>query len=315
MVNSAISIRQKLLNLAKERRENFDFVLKQFLIQRLLYRLSVSEFREQFLLKGAMLFWVWGVDTHRPTRDIDLLGYGSNDIDDLIKNFQRICAIETGDGLVFDLNSVSGIAIKEDALYQGVRITGGALLDKARITYQVDIGFGDAVTPAAEVASLPSFLAFPDPELRVYPVYTVIAEKFQAMVMLGIFNSRIKDFYDLWAIASELDVGIEGRALTDAVKATFECRGTVIDGMPLAIFGMDFAGDERKQQQWQAFLSKNGLQSKMVFAELMDKLRKFLKPVYAAVAKQESFKKNWSSENWSWIGKSTSALDPSSTVL
>jgi len=172
----AASIRQRLLNLAKEKYENFDYVLRQYLIQRLLYRLSVSEYRDQFLLKGAMLFWVWNQDIHHPTRDIDLLGFGSNDKQHLAE------------------------------VFQGVRITGHANLDQARIPFQIDIGFGDAVTPDSENISLPSFLDLPAANIGAYPVYTVVAEKFQAMVELGIANSRLKDFFDLWMIASQFEL-------------------------------------------------------------------------------------------------------------
>ena len=217
------------MDLARARGENFDYVLKTYLIQRLLYRLGSSTFSDRFLLKGAMLFWVWEGDAHRPTRDIDLLGFGENDIDTLIVDFREICSVEADDGLASDLGSIKGMEIKEGAFYQGVRITGKAILEKAKITFQVDIGFGDAVSPQAEMATLPSFLDLPDPQLNVYPVYTVIAEKFQAMVMLGIANSRIKDFYDLWVITSRME--IEGSLLVEAIKATFERRDTPLSGI------------------------------------------------------------------------------------
>jgi predicted nucleotidyltransferase component of viral defense system len=246
-VNKAASIRQRLLNLARERSENFDFVLKQYVIQRLLYRLSISDYQEQFLLKGAMLFLIWTGDLHRPTKDIDLLGFGKNDVDELEKDFKAICAVEVDDGLAFDIDSINGTQIKEDALYQGVRVVGHALLDNAKITFQVDVGFGDAVTPKSEVAVVPSFLDLPEPTVRIYPAYTVIAEKFQAMVVLGIANSRIKDFYDIWVMAS--DMTFEASLLSDAVKATFECRETEINDMALTVFGEVFMHDESKQRQ------------------------------------------------------------------
>lgn len=294
--NTAASIRQRLLNLSRERNEAFDFVLKVYLIQRLLYRLGVSTFNDRFLLKGAMLFWVWGGNSHRPTRDIDLLGFGENDIDTLVADFQAICKMEVDDGLVFDLSSIKGIEIKEDALYQGVRITGKASLENANITFQVDIGFGDAVTPEAELATLPSYLDLPEAELKVYPVYTVIAEKFQAMVMLGIANSRIKDFYDLWVISTELE--IDGNLLVEAIQATFERRETPLSEQKLSVFENSFTSDENKQKLWVAFLSKNGLESDMIFDVLMRELQGFLEPVYMAVAKEESFDCAWLSGRW-----------------
>jgi predicted nucleotidyltransferase component of viral defense system len=179
--NIAASIRQRLLNLAKERGEDFNYVLTQYAIQRLLYRLSISKFKDQFLLKGAMLFAMWGNDIRRPTRDIDLLGFGAADVKRLIEIFSNICVVKSGieDGIVFDPHSIRGQAIKEDAVYQGIRIMGYAELARARIAIQVDIGFGDVVTPGAERATLPCYLDLPGPCLNIYPVYTVIAEKFR----------------------------------------------------------------------------------------------------------------------------------------
>ena len=229
VTNKAASIRQKLLNLSRERGESFDFVLQQYAIQRLLYRLSVSEYHDQFLLKGAMLFSVWTGDLHRPTKDIDLLGFGSNDTDVLVNDFKVICAIEADDGLIFDIESIQGVRIKEDSLYQGVRVTGFAHLEKAKIGLQVDIGFGDAVTPNARLATIPSFLDFPAPIMKIYPVYTVIAEKFHAMVALGLFNSRIKDFYDIWMIA------IHGLQEGDFLLGGDALDGTALDGTLLVL--------------------------------------------------------------------------------
>lgn len=169
----AASVRARLLNLAKERKEDFDFILRQFVIQRVLYRLSTSEYADRFLLKGALLFWIWNQEFHRPTIDIDLLGFGSNDVKDLQQLFNTVCAIAAEDGLEFDLSSIKANEIKKDEKYQGVRVTGLAKLTKARIKFQIDIGFGDAVTPGPETAELPSFLDFPDPELQAFldPVY------------------------------------------------------------------------------------------------------------------------------------------------
>ena len=293
--NNAASIRQQLLNLARERKENFDYVLKVYLIQRLLYRLS-EKFQDRFLLKGALLFWIWGENIHRPTRDIDLLGFGNNDIENLTTDFRTICSINFDDGLVFDLASIYGSEIKEGALYQGARITGKAKLDSATITFQVDIGFGDAVTPAADIAKLPSFLDLPDAELKIYPVYTVIAEKFQAMVMLDIANSRIKDFYDIWIISCKLIV--EGQLLADAIKATFERRGTHLSKASLSIFEPAFVLESNKQKQWEAFLRKNGLKSEMTFEQLMGSLRTFIEPAYKAASEGFNFNLNCLSNQW-----------------
>lgn len=294
----AASIRARLLNLAKERKEDFDFVLRNFVMQRVLYRLSISEHKEQFLLKGALLFWVWNEDFHRPTVDIDLLGYGANDVGMLTDLFRGVCTLESEDGLEFDAESIQGIEIKEDAKYQGVRITGFAYLTKAKICFQIDIGFGDAVTLEPEQVAVPSFLELPDPKIRVYPVYTVIAEKFQAMVELDLANSRIKDFYDIWIIASQME--LEGNILQQAVTATFERRKTEFTDRSLNVFSDSFRSDPNKQMQWKAFLSKNRLVSDLSFNELMQKLQDFLLPISECCAQEQSLSGLWSASDWRW---------------
>lgn len=280
----AASVRQRLRALARARHEDFDYVLRQYVIQRLLYRLSCSDYADQFLLKGALLFWVWNENFHRPTRDIDLLSFGDTDVPHLVDVFRQIVSIDNDDGLAFDVDSVNGTEIKEDADYPGVRVTGVVNLTKARIPFQVDIGYGDAVLPEPVEAQLPSFLDFPSPQLRVYPVYAVIAEKFQAMVMLGVANSRMKDFYDIKTIASTME--IDGTILFNAIKATFERRKTDITIEPLYVFSDKFKADEGKQTQWAAFLNKNGLEKEMHFSEVVDDIQQFLEPVYQAIAEQ-----------------------------
>ena len=314
VTNKAASIRQKLLNLSRERGESFDFVLQQYAIQRLLYRLSVSEYHDQFLLKGAMLFSVWTGDLHRPTKDIDLLGFGSNDTDVLVNDFKVICAIEADDGLIFDIESIQGVRIKEDSLYQGVRVTGFAHLEKAKIGLQVDIGFGDAVTPNARLATIPSFLDSPAPIMKIYPVYTVIAEKFHAMVSLGLFNSRIKDFYDIWMIAihglqegdfllggDALDgTALNGTLLVSAIRSTFNRRNTVMSTEMLSVFTAEFMQDKNKHRQWNAFLNKNRIVSDQSFENIQQGLRRFLEPAYQAAALGAEYPFKWDVSEGKW---------------
>ncbi len=202
--NLAASIRQRLLNHARKKNENFNFVLQRFAIQRFLYRLGISPYRDRFLLKGSWLFLVWNQQFHRPTKDVDLLGTGADDIDRLIRLFKEVIQLQVKDGLNFDAASVRGHLINETNRYQGVRVKFAAELDGARIHLQVDVGYGDTVVPEPQLEVLPVLLSFPAPRLRVYPVYSVIAEKFQAMVNLDIDNTRLKDFYDLWIIASTM---------------------------------------------------------------------------------------------------------------
>jgi predicted nucleotidyltransferase component of viral defense system len=296
--NKEASVKQRLLNLARDRKEDYNFILRQYAMQRLLYRLSVSEFSEQFLLKGALLFWIWNQDFHRPTIDIDLLGSGNNDPEYLLNVFRIIIANEQDDGLHFDSELLRAAVIKEDAKYQGVRISGKAFIGNTRIPFQIDIGFGDVVTPQPERKILPSFLDAPAPELAVYPVYTVIAEKFQAMVALDLANSRMKDFYDLWIIASMME--LEGYVLAKAIAATFGKRETMIKTDGLSIFSDSFMHNESKQVQWQAFLRKNQLGDNVKFSEIMLELKKLLEPAYLAIAQGDVFDKKWSPESWIW---------------
>lgn len=294
----AASVRQRLRNLARERQEDFDYVLRQYVMQRLLYRLGHSDYARQFLLKGALLFWVWNEDFHRPTRDIDLLSFGNHEVPHLVEVFRQVVGLDDYDGLVFDVESVSGIEIKEEADYPGVRITGYAWLAKARIPFQIDIAFDDAVVPEPEEAELPSFLDFPPPQLRIYPVYGVIAEKFQAMVMLGIANSRMKDFYDIRVIARTMR--LDGDLLAQAVKATFGRRNTAISDEPLYLFSDSFKQEQGKQIQWQAFLNKNALNLDMDFAEVVAEVQLLLGPIYQAIAEQRQFTAQWIPEMFQW---------------
>lgn len=229
----AASVRQRLLNLAHRKAEPFDLVLTRYAQERLLYRLGQSEWRNKFLLKGAMLFAVWYDRPYRPTRDLDLLGFGASDIPQLEATFQSLCRIEAEDGIQFLVDTVRGAEIREANIYAGVRIKLIAHLAGAKIPLQIDIGFGDAVTPAPEQIDYPTLLDFPAPRLMAYPHYTVVSEKLQAIVMLGIANSRMKDFYDLWIMARRLF--FEGSVLCQAIKATFQRRSTILpETVPIA---------------------------------------------------------------------------------
>lgn len=202
----AASVRQRLLNRSKERREDFQLTLINFALERLMYRLSQSPYRDRFVLKGVMLFSVWSETPHRATRDLDLLGRDTHEVSDLVLQFREICATSVeDDGLMFFSKSIVGEEIREGDDYQGIRLSFEARLGVARIPIQVDIGFGDAVLPKPEILEYPTMLGFPAPRLLAYPRETVIAEKFQSMVELGIANSRMKDFFDLWFLAGHFE--------------------------------------------------------------------------------------------------------------
>ena len=267
------SVLARLLALAKQRGDDYSLLLNRFGLERLLYRLSVSPHADRFLLKGALLFAYWYDDPHRPTRDVDLLGFGQDNAEHLVALFGEIAAKDMGDGIVFDLDSVRADEIREDNTYGGTRISLVGKINNARCTLQIDIGFGDAVTPTAQTVAFPTLLNdFKAPVLKVYPVYTVIAEKYQAMVMLGLANSRMKDFYDLAVIARRTD--LDGKTLATAISATFARRRTPLPSVrPLALTHT-FSQDDGKKRQWQAFLKKNRINAEALdrTVDLLDRL-------------------------------------------
>lgn len=256
--NRAASIRARLKNRSDAAKQDFNLTLTHYGIERLLYRLSVSKHAPNFLLKGALLFMLWYDVPQRPTRDADLLGFGPDDIDSVAAAFRDICAIEVDDGITFDPGSVKATEIRKEAGYGGVRVELRATLDGARISLQVDIGFGDVVTPAPEAIAYPVLLDdLPAPSLRAYPKYTVVAEKFHALCSLGMANSRMKDYFDLWVLLREGD--LEDAELVRAIEATFAHRRTAMPEIIPAGLSNDFAADAGKLAQWQAFVNKNKL--------------------------------------------------------
>ncbi|MGQ0698818.1 MAG: nucleotidyl transferase AbiEii/AbiGii toxin family protein [Panacagrimonas sp.] len=257
--NLAASIRARLKNVADSRKQDFNLVLTHYGLERLLYRLSVSPHASNFLLKGALLFSLWYDVPHRATRDADLLGFGPDDISSVVKVFQDICGIAFDDGIQFDPQQVTGSEIRKEAGYGGVRIEILAKLDSARLTLQVDIGFGDAVTPAPEAVQYPVLLNdLPPPQLRAYPKYTVVAEKFHAICLLGMASSRMKDYFDLWILLR--DDSLDSVEMKRAIEATFARRRMVLPaGTPVGLSD-GFADDAAKQAQWRAFLRKNRLE-------------------------------------------------------
>ncbi|WP_071466488.1 nucleotidyl transferase AbiEii/AbiGii toxin family protein [Polynucleobacter asymbioticus] len=256
--NIGASVRAKLKNKAQAEGKEFNLILTRYALERLLYRLSISDYREHFLLKGALLFDLWFDVPLRATRDIDLLGFQLPDAAYLIKAFEDLCALEVADGIEFEGGSIRAEEIRKEANYTGMRVTLVAYLDGARSAIQVDVGYGDAVTPAPEMANYPVLLSeFPSPRLRVYPRYTVVAEKLDAIISLGMANSRMKDYFDLWVILNQS--GLDQEILRTAVEATTTRRKTLMpEGLPLGLSD-EFSQDRNKNIQWNAFLTKNQL--------------------------------------------------------
>ncbi len=291
--NIAASIRQRLLNLARQRGEEFQLILTRYALERLLYRLSKSPHGDDFLLKGAMLFQLWTGQSHRSTLDLDLAGKGEHSVTRYEAIFREICGLDVeADGLTFLSEQIQGEQSREEQRYAGVRIHGTAMLGTARIRLQVDIGFGDAVTPAPERITYPSLLNLPGPILQAYPKETVIAEKYEAIVSLGIANSRMKDFYDIWflSLESEFDVQVLG----NAIKATFERRRTELPlEMPLALT-REFSSIPAKQAQWRAFARKGNLKMNAPdFDRVVEALAAFLWPITQAAHDTGTFMAKW----------------------
>lgn len=294
-VNLPASIHQRLLNLSVSRSEDPNLTLTRFALERLLYRLAQSQFSDQFILKGAMLFSLWAESPHRPTRDLDLLGFGEPSIDGLAAIFQNLCNLMVEpDGLTIDSDSVHVSEIREGQTYLGLRVKLVARLGTARIPVQVDIGFGDTVIPEATEIDYPTLLELPAPRIRAYPPETVVAEKLQAMVALGMQNSRMRDFYDLWTIARNFS--FEGATLVTAVRATFDRRLTAIpQALPTALSD-EFATDEHKKNQWKGFLARSQLENTDIeLTQVIDQLRPFLMPVLEAAANANDFAYIWGS--------------------
>jgi predicted nucleotidyltransferase component of viral defense system len=291
VTNVAASIRQRLLNEAKRRGESFDYILSRYARERFLARLTRSPHRNRLILKGATVFALW-VDIHRPSRDLDFLGSGSFDTEETLRLIEAIAAIPVDDGLEFDRSSITVESIRQGDEYRGVRVHLTATLDTARIAMQIDIGLGDAVTPRAQQATLPVILqGLAPPRVKVYPPETIVAEKLHAMVKLGIANSRMKDFFDSYVLASARE--FDEDLLARAVRRTFERRKTAIPEDAFAL-SEDFYADRHKQTQWRAFLRKSGVEAPDDFTIVGRLLRTFLFPLLAPGTKNRV----WRGRGW-----------------
>lgn len=259
--NISESVRSRLKNIAVKEGSDFNAVLTRYGLERLLYRIGESEYANQFLLKGALLFNLWYDMPHRPTKDIDLLGFGDNDLAYIKQTFSKICSISADDGISFLSESVTVDTIKKDGGYTGARVELFGELAKAKIKIQIDIGYGDAVTPGPIDTHYPVLLNdLPAPKIRTYPIYTVIAEKLHAIALLGMANSRLKDYLDLYVLLSNEQ--LDNQVLAQAIQATFTRRGmTVLEELPIGLTD-EFANDPTRESMWKAFLRKNELEQK-----------------------------------------------------
>lgn len=267
-------------------------MLGRWVAERFLYRLGKSSQRERFVLKGATLFLIWQGKLPRPTRDVDFLGYGSAEIEKVIGAIREICSVKADDGIIFDLDKIAGEEIREEAEYDGVRVRVPASLDGAKAQVQIDIGFGDAVDPAPEETAVPVMLEMESPRLKAYPPEVAIAEKFQAMVHLGIANSRMKDFFDIWILSREQTFLMS--RLRRALEATFGRRKTELpEERPTALSDV-FLKDKGKADQWKAFLNRMQLPKDLSELDAVgDAIARFLMPVIEAARAHNDDEQVW----------------------
>ena len=288
----AASVRAHLQQHAKDKERPFQEVLQYYAMERFLYRLGQSPHAKNFVLKGGLMLPVWQAPTSRPTKDIDLLSHLPNQVEVITNVVRDVCHIEVqSDGLTFDADTISGKVITEDADYRGVRVRFKGHLQNARISMQIDTGFGDVIVPSPTLVDYPTILDLPPPRLYGYSRESGVAEKFEAMVKLGQINSRMRDFYDLWLLSGQFD--FDGPTLAEAVRATFSHRGTPIDSEPVALTAA-FSSDATKQAQWRSFIEKSEINpAPSELAEITERIREFLEPVADALQRHASFKYRW----------------------
>lgn len=292
--NMASSVRQRLLNVAHERGDDFNLLLSRYVHERLMYRLDQSSESDHFVVKGATLFTLWSLLPHRATRDLDLLGFGAPDIARLETVFRVLCAVavDPDDGVKFDPDSVRAHAIREQALYDGIRIEMRAHLGSARVRVQVDVGFGDAIVPAPELTTFPAILDLPAPRLRAYARETVIAEKLHAMVDLGMANSRMKDYFDIWFLSQHFE--FDAHRLCSAIDATFATRGSALPRTSPLGLSDAFALDPGKGQQWQAFVRRTRPRaSTLSLPDTIADIRGFILPLLEHSPEHKSLVAHW----------------------
>ncbi len=294
ITNLPASVKDKLLNVAKKNRADFNSILRQYFQERFLFRLSKSIYANNFILKGALLFLAYDISRLRPTQDIDLQGrHIPNDFDTFRSVMSEIVSIQTEDGVIFSTENISVENIKEDADYEGMRIKIKANLGTIRDVLRIDIGFGDPVVYGPNEITYPTILDFEAPVLHVYSIESAIAEKFEAIVSLGLSSSRMKDYVDILFFASNQSFVLS--KLSSAMKITFAHRETDVQDA-VHIFSDSFKTNREMQEMWNAFITKRNLQSSLNFIDVVDKLKIFIQPTLSVSV----IDKNWNIELWNW---------------
>lgn len=281
-MNTGASIAARLAAIARKQGRDHSFILSRYGIERLLWRLSQAQCRDDFIVKGATLFLLWNPDSGRPTRDLDLLGRGDPSLERIGSLFLQLCSADTSsqDGLVFHPGSVATSRIKEAEEYEGVRVRMLATLERTRIDIQVDVGFGDAVVPAPIRSIFPTLLGMPAPEIQAYPPEVVVAEKLHAIVHLAERNTRMKDFYDLRVLLES--ARLDNQALTKAIGSTFQRRGTPVPQEIPAGMRTEFARDASRMRQWSAFHKRSGIEQLHTLEETVGAIRLHLGALFGS---------------------------------
>ena len=297
--NITASILQRLKNYSEARKEDRGLTITNYAIERFLYRISISKYAPQFVLKGAQLFRFWTGESYRPTRDLDLLHLGNPDISELERIFHQVCNVETNvpDGIIFLAETVKGEVIREENEYDGIRIKLEFRIGRTGEFMQIDIGFGDAVSPPATEIQFPSILEMPSANFNAYARETVVAEKIEAMVHLGYANSRMKDFYDVYRLSKEFHY--DGTRLKDTIQLTFIRRKTEIPHKPPLAFTEEFSGDPQKRTQWNAFIKKNSLEF-IDFTQVVERIAVYMNPIFITIGESKDYLLKWQPEK-GWI--------------
>lgn len=296
---SAISVKDRLKNQARENGRTLQDERVSYGLERTIYRLSISEYAERFTLKGGIfLYALFAGEYSRATMDIDLLAqHISNDAEEMKKVFHDIFTIECDDALRFDLDSLDVIHITEFKEYHGVNVSIMGYLDRTKVPVSIDIGFGDVIYPGRTRMSFPVLLDMEIPEVYAYSIYSVIAEKFEAFVSLGLANGRYKDFYDIYVLSANFD--LDGSELKNAIIETFTHRGTNFDD--IAAFQSDFIKDPVRQRRWKAFIKKKKAMMNVEFAEAIERAKNLLMPIVEAVEQEQEFQFQWDKDTGGWI--------------
>lgn len=290
--NVAASVAARLLKVSRASNIDYHRTLQRYVAERFLFRLGESELRNRFVLKGAMLFVLWSGDTARPTKDLDLAGYLTDDPAAVVKAIREIIGILVpADGLDFDLSTMLVLPIRDVDEYHGYRVNMTVMLDRARIAFQIDIGFGDVIVPAPMDVTYPALLGENPPHVRAYPREAVVAEKLHAMVKHGVVNSRYKDFYDVDALSREFE--FDGATLSEAIRTTFGRRKSADFSSWPAALTASYYDDADREIHWKRFLTRSKLDALRSFSAVGESVVEFLAPPVRAISADERFAMNW----------------------